>query len=315
MKSWKKPTAELIDKALDSFKREHHRNYFFRRLKNPLWLQPLVERGCFQAPPSVRRSNAYIQFPYWGEIQYLRNVARYVPNEVINLVLGLPKVDNPYVYDGILDIALQLHGEQSAKLKPKILEYVGLESQFLMHRCAYLLVHWTAEKQIPAALELSKALLVLGADLQSAERQRCPRERPEWETLPDPFQPMDTLVYRDLLIKGIQPLAEKAPYQIVCLFTETITDLIRLQTHQKDFDKMGNGSELWGQQLHKFNTGYQEPMKVLVQILTFACEKVFEKSPDSVADLDKVLQKQHWKMFKHLRDHLYAQYPNRVFHI
>ena len=29
MKSWKKPTSELIDKALGSFKKEHHRKYFF----------------------------------------------------------------------------------------------------------------------------------------------------------------------------------------------------------------------------------------------------------------------------------------------
>ncbi len=177
MKSWKKPTNELINKALQSTKKVTARKYFFSRLENPLWLQPLVERGCFHSPPnSIRWDYESVLFPYWPEIQYLKNVARYVPHEVINLVLSLPEVDNPHVYDGILDIALQLHGERSAKLKPKMLEYVGIEHQFLMHRFADLLAHWTAENQTSAALELSKALVALAPHLQS-DMAQCPNKR------------------------------------------------------------------------------------------------------------------------------------------
>ena len=51
MKSWKKPTNELIDKALQSTKKVTARKYFFSRLENPLWLKPLAERDCFKYPP------------------------------------------------------------------------------------------------------------------------------------------------------------------------------------------------------------------------------------------------------------------------
>ena len=37
---------------------------------------------------------------------------------------------------------------------------------------------------------------------------------------------------------------------------------------------------------------------------------MFEKSPDAVEVLDKLLRKQHWKVFKRLRHHLYALHPN-----
>ena len=75
MKSWKKPTSELIEKALGSFKKEHHRKYFFSRLENPLWLKPLAERGCFKYPPKAQRfDDGTVQFAYWPEIQYRRNV-------------------------------------------------------------------------------------------------------------------------------------------------------------------------------------------------------------------------------------------------
>ena len=90
MKSWKKPTNELVDKALQSTKKVTVRKYFFSRLENPLWLQPLAERGCFKYPPKAQRfDDGTIQFPYWPEIQYLKNVCREAPHEVINLVMEL----------------------------------------------------------------------------------------------------------------------------------------------------------------------------------------------------------------------------------
>ena len=52
------------------------------------------------------------------------------------------------------------------------------------------------------------------------------------------------------------------------------------------------------------------PEKTLVHTLTFACEQVYEKSPDLVVALDEALRDQQWGIFKHLREHLYAQYPN-----
>ena len=54
------------------------------------------------------------------------------------------------------------------------------------------------------------------------------------------------------------------------------------------------------------------PIKTLVHTLIFACEQVYEKSPDSVMDLDNILRKQQWGVFEHIRQHLYAQYPNEI---
>ena len=160
MKSWKRPTREMVDRALASIKKEVDRQYFFSRLKNPLWIQPLVDRGSFQSPPKIRKlPGGYIQMPVWSELRYLKNVVSEVPDEVVDVVLGLPKVNNPRVYNEILEIALQLHGEQSAKLAPKILEYVGLDCHLLAYQFADVLAHWTVKNQTAAALKLTKALV------------------------------------------------------------------------------------------------------------------------------------------------------------
>ena len=87
--------------------------------------------------------------------------------------------------------------------------------------------------------------------------------------------------------------------------------MIRLRRHQVDLDKEEDVSQSWCPCLHGSDRDYGSSEEILAHTLTFACEKVFEKLPDAVEALDKALRKQHWKIFKRLRHHLYAQYPNQ----
>ena len=293
MKSWTKPTDELINKALTSIKKVTARKYFFSRLENPLWLKPLAEHGYFKYPPkSLRFDDGTVQFPYWPEIRYLKNVCTDLPNEIINLVVNLPKVDNPVVYDGILDIALQLPVEYSVKLKNKILEYAGMEHQLQTHKFAKILAKWTAENQTPAALELAKILIKSAPEL-------------------DPVRKYSPSEYSNIISKGVSSLAEKEPYKVACLLIDTTKDMIHLRTHQEDRGTEADLSDIWCPRLRETDSDSGRPEKILVGTLTFVCEKVFEKPSNTVADLDKILRKQQWKIFKRLRHHLYAQYPNK----
>ena len=312
MKSWKKPTNEMIDRALGSLKKVTARKYFFSRLENPLWLKPLAERGYFKHPPEVQRfDDGTAQFPYWPEIQYLKNVCRDVPDEVINLVIELPPIDNPIVYDGILDIAMHIPGEQSAKLKNKVLEYVSMEHQLRTHKYGDLLAYWTSENQTSAALELSKVLVTFAPDPQSEEKQERRREDPmSWGTLLHPSPRIDLWDYREIMLKGIRSLAEREPYKVACLLIYATVDMIRLRTYQEDLHKEEDHSETWCNLLNESESDPERAEKVLIHALTFACERVFEKSHNAVVALDKMLRKQHRRIFKRLRYHLYARYPN-----
>ena len=316
MKSWKKPTNEMIDRTLKLIKKGTGRRYFFLRLKNPLWIQPLIERGCFQSPPRIRYfDDGYIQCPSWPELQYLKNMSHDVPDEVINLVLDLPKIDNPSVYDEILEIALQLNGEQSTKLKPKILESIDIDYRPFPHKYAALLAHWASENQTSAALELTKVLVEFAPDPQSKAKEKRRRKNTTnfgtfYETSLKPSPRIGSSGYREIMSKGVRPLAEKEPYQVACLLIDTTTSMIYLRMHQAELNQGGDSSEIWYERFYELDIDYGDPDKTLVHTLTFACEQVYEKSPDSVMVLDKILRKQRWGVFKHLRQHLYAQYPN-----
>ena len=279
MKSWKKPTNELIDKALGSFKKVHHRKYFFSRLENPLWLEPLAERGYFKYPPrSQRFDDGTILFPYWPEIQYLTNICSEFPDEVVKLVMELPEIDNPIVYDGILDIALQLPIEYSVKLKDKILEYANMEHQFRTYRYARLLERWTKENQASAALKLAKILVKFAPDPQSEEKQKRRIENPmDSYTLLEPSPRMLPGEYRDIMLKGILPLTESDPYKVACILIDATANMISLRRHKQDLDKQDDISESWCPHLQGTVENSETPEETLVRTLTFACEKVFEK--------------------------------------
>ena len=315
MKSWKQPTNKMIDRTLSLVEKGTGRRHFFSRLKNPLWIQPLVERGYFQSPPRIRYfDDGYAQFPPWPELQYLRNVSRDVPDEVVNLVLGLPKVDNPSVYDDILDIALHLRGEQSAKLMPKILESLELDHQARTYQYTELLDHWTKENQTSAALELSRLLVAFEPDPQSESKQRRLKENPtalgiQLETSLEPSPRIGSWEYCEIMSKGVRPLAERQPYEVARILVDATENMIFLRTHHDDVAKMNDLSEAWCERLCTSLSGNIDFKKALVHTLTFTCEQVYDKSPDKVVALDSLLGSQQWRIFLRLRQHLYGHFP------
>ena len=122
----------------------------------------------------------------------------------------------------------------------------------------------------------------------------------------------DKREYQQILENGIRPLCEKEPYQIARILIDATASMIRLSKHQEELDKEGDedSSEFWCRRLNRPTWPLLDTKEMLVHTLTFACEKVYEKSPESIEGLDQVLQNQRWKVFNRLRQHLYALHPN-----
>ena len=315
MESWKKPTSEMVDRALRSVEKGTIRKYFFSRLENPLWIQPLVEREVFASPPeAVNLPDGSIQFPFWPELQYLKNVAKCTPDEVAGILSTLPKVKNPHVYSEILEIALDLPGKQSARLKDKMLEYTELEFQTMAHRYSSLLAYWTTEEETDAALLLATKLIGFLPDRKDSEkRSRNKEDSDGLSTYLEPVPRFESWDYREILTTGVRPLIEKEPCKTACILISAVARMTCLEMHQDQIEKDGDEdySEVWYPRLSGKYEGYGEPKELLIYTMTSACEQVYEEDPDSIEDLDEQLRKQRWKLFKRLRQHLYAHYPTQ----
>ena len=266
------------------------------------WLPFLTERGYFAEV-------------LWWPIHYLARIADQVPDEAIEIVRQLPETDNSWVYHEILEMALRLHGEQSVELKQEILESTNMDDDLLAYKYAGLLAHWVAENQTLAALKLSKILVEFAPNPQSEAKQERRKESSTdfdnfWETSLKPVPRIGHWAYNEIMSNGVCPLAEKEPCQVAHFLIDATANMIRLRTHQDDLNQGVDSSEIWYERFHGPDTDHEDSDKALVRTLIFACKQVYKNSPDSVMALDKALCNQQWKVFKRLRQHLYAQFPN-----
>ena len=304
----------MIEKVLASVKKETDRQYFFSRLNNPLWVGPLRERDYFNSPPGLQQlPDGYVQYPHWPELSYLVAVTEGAPDEVVEIILSLSKTDNPRVYDDVLAIALKLEGQQSARLLPKLIEYIELDNPFLAHRFPELLQHWAEQGNLGEALEIAKMLVPFQEDPRSREKQQLRKKKPKasgGSLEPAPRFPQ--WEYQQILEKGVRPLAEHEPYQVARILIDAVASMIRLGMHPEDFEKGSDQdySEIWCRRLDKPDRDYQDAKETLVQTLTYACEQVYDKAPESIDALDQALRNHRWKVFRRLRQHLYASHPN-----
>lgn len=314
MKSWTLPTNEMIEKVLASVKKETDRQYFFARLNNPLWIGPLRDKGYFNNPPGMRQlPDGYVQYPHWPELSYLVTVAGEAAPEIIDILRALPKTDNPRVYDDILSIALKLEGQASAKLLPKLVEYAEVDNQFLAHRYPDLLQHWAMQGNNDEALEILKRLVPFQEDPRDREKRELRRNNPEaYGTSLEPAPRFPQWEYQQILEKGLTQLVENEPYRVALILIDAVANMIRMGMHSDDLDKGRDEdySEIWCRRLESPDPEYQVVKATLVHALTYACKQVYINAPESIDTLDQALRKQRWKVFKRLRQLLYASHPS-----
>lgn len=297
--------------------------FFFKQaaeIADSSWLSHLDRRGYFSNPPKAQLiDNDRTNFPFWWPMHYLTGMAPHAPEDVIEIVLRLPKTDNPLIYNEILEIALKLHATQSARLEPKILEYVGLEHNFLAYQFAGVLVHWIAENQMPAALKLAEILVKFLPDSQDMVKRKRRKEESKnsadiasmvAETYLHPSPRFGDMDYLTILSDGVRPLAQKEPLKVAFILINATAKMIRLRTHQDDLNKNLDYSEYWCERLSAPEGDYEDAENSLVHSLSFACQQVYEKRPNSILELDNALRGKQWRIFKRLRQHLYAQFPS-----
>ena len=207
-------------------------------------------------PPNViYLPNGHLQCPFWPELEYLKNICEEAPKdivgEIIQIVLDLPAVDNPRIYEYILDMALVLDGKRSAKLKPKMLEYARLKHQFFPFQYPKLLGHWTAEGQTDGALELANILFQFTPDPEAEQKKRQYNEinKNRTDSDKDQLALMMTILrpmprfnenYREILNEGVLPLAEKEPYRVARILIDATSNMIRLGKHEDEIERDGN---------------------------------------------------------------------------
>lgn len=159
MPSFKTPTQQQIDTAVQRMRSPEFAAYFFSRLENPKWVMVLNEKGLFaNPPPPVRVEGGGVSFPHWPASKYLARMAKHVPSEVQSIFAGLD-TDNVSVIGDILDAALVMPTKIAATLVPVISRAAQGGTLWLHFKDASDLCVYLADGgEVPAAMTLAEAL-------------------------------------------------------------------------------------------------------------------------------------------------------------
>ena len=304
--STESPSPEERQFVQDLITDEKFARFFFQHAGGNQWIEEL--RDLFR---SERPDNPSSGYPY------LFHLSEYNYENFVNLVQMIEKPLDYYGFNQIIQVATSVQPEDAIKLSPVVEDYLLDETR----KSAGGLSDYLTHIFIPGADNyqlwsiLNKVLYFL-PDPASEDKQKRQKNSPEgsFDYMATSLEPVTRIdEYQQILENGIRPLCEKDPYQIARILIDATESMIRLSKHQEELDKEGDedSSEIWYRRLNELDDlGYSESKEMLVHTLTFACEKVYEKSPESVEELDQILRNQRWKVFKRLRQHLYALNPN-----
>ena len=133
------------------------------------WLRPLYEAGYFRTPPlpeydAETKTTRYYQ---WPASQYLVQVAKLSPQQVIEIILDIPSTENVRVYEDCVDAACQIAPAIALQLVPRVIDWLQLPYQGLLaDKVGALIDHLALGGESDAAMQLFAAFLDHFPDLR-----------------------------------------------------------------------------------------------------------------------------------------------------
>lgn len=290
-------------------------DYFFQTASTNIWMSSLSEKGYFSNPPDAELTKeGYYIDPPWPPAGYLLRIFDASPKEVLDEIAKFPPTNNLRILECILKVVLRSNSADT------VLKFSSFIFAFIKNcRWGHELIIELLKK--PFILDQKLSGLTTEILLKTVEFHPDPNEEEKesrrnegsetWGTSLEPTPSFKQWEYQQILEHAIRPLAEKSPYLVAHCLIDSVSSMLRMSIHREDVNKNygEDYSEIWCGRLNIADRNYQDTRGLLIHILTYACEQVYEKVPESITAIDLPLRNQPWKVFKRLRQHLYGRYP------
>jgi hypothetical protein len=222
MSSWKKPTDELIDRALGVAVGPAYAQDFLQRLENPEWIEPLLARGYFNSPPGriVEDEGRTISLPIWPLSRYLVRVASEAEyaTSIQRALLAIPATDNEAVHDDIVGAAASLPGSLAKPVAAREVKWLRSVDQLfglIGRRTSALIIKLAVDGEGPTAFELARAVL----------RVRFDKDRG------DVIAKVDSYDYEKIVEKTLPSLVAADATETIMLFSRLLTFALDNKRH------------------------------------------------------------------------------------
>lgn len=177
------PTREHAKQLRNLQLRPGQRNYFFRQLRNPTWVEHLAAERFFRSPPGRQTNDdgSWSVNP-WPEGDYLVVAAPDEPEAVLEVLRSIPPTnDNPVVWDLAAKAARQLPAGRAARVVPRLNDALRTLPTWIHAESVAELVVFLAESGQKEAFDLASFFLrVVDPDEVRGVEGLGARQRTEW---------------------------------------------------------------------------------------------------------------------------------------
>jgi len=292
MPSWKKPTPELVPRAIALLGHVEHYRHFFDRLENPRWLTPLSKRGFFKNPPAAVRDEAEgtVAFPPWPESRYLARMARHDSAAVVAIMQKIPDTDNVRVHEDLAEAILAMPAQHGAQWGGRETRWVKKQAwiyPLLPEKLGAVISHFARGGEVKAAQALARALLTPAPAAPNAARPSTGFEISPTES---PRARFDLWFAEKLFNQGLPDLVAAAGMQAVVLLCGLLDESATRGTRSGVVSELADHSEIWRPDIN--GGSLDDTLRDrLVSALRNACEVLVTKDPSSLRSMLSTLEK------------------------
>lgn len=279
--------------------------YFFDRLNDPAWLEPLQAKEFFSHPPEPVQDaeRGTTAFPSWPEARYLERMAALespaIKRTVLDIALAV-ETDNPTVYIDLTKAALLMPPELQVEWAHKMTAWLGREvfiHPLLPEQLGNLASGVAEEGFTDAAVALLRALLAPQPDTRDGAEAAWGREpRPRFKLWH----------YTKIIKKNVPALAKASGREALTLLCDLLEDTLGLA-------RSGEGEneglrDYWRPAIESEQRS-NSMLDPLVSGVRDVAQQVAEADPSQVPSIVETLEGRRFRIFKRLSLHLLRSFP------
>jgi len=322
----KEAKPQQVEQAVALLVHPQHFNYFFNRLQNPKWIEPLKKKGFFKNPPQIipDASQGTVNFPMWAESRYLARMAKHEPNTILKIALET-ETDNPSVHADFVDAALQMPPQIAVQLVGKVKTWVesSYSLNLLAEKIGALIVHLAKGGQVKKALDLARSLLAVMGDpnANNGEADDNKVYRPH----PKPRTRLDTWHYKVIIKKYVLGLPElvkaagKDETDVLKMLGFLLFDAVKFSHRNEEIEQQQENSPIWEDtslywryaiENHPRNHPPYHIKELLVEAVRDAAEQIIKNEPAKMGAIVLTLEQWHWRIFHRIALYLIRKFPD-----
>lgn len=273
--------------------REGQYRYFFDRLQNPLWLQPLKAKAIFAAPPKVihNEKEGTVQFQTWAASRYLVRMSELpeAHEDVLNVAMSIPETDNVLVHLDLLRIAGNLPPVQAARLAERAPQWIRTGTLLTSDRAAAALIsHLANGGQTARALELTRVFFEI----------LPPRPSPAGEGWPrDVRTRLERGMYGELIRTVREPLVGASGLDALRTFCSLLEAAVAVSRASDDKEEVEDYSFVWRPGIDGSRNTYDDVRNSLIETVRDSALDLSAASDEAVEQVVDILAQHRFTVF------------------